>query len=249
MLWLCIRLPALVSEALAANERAKRSSVWPPGPISGAAGSATASAARRRRSLRSPRRRCSGSSSVPAAPCSVAEALLQKIAADLTRLGLQPCLCARALAHRRRLAHAVARAARASHTRAQLRTRLEPLAAVVAGAAGSDSDGAALGGTAPHRRGAAAARRRDRAALWTRDGLYLRRLSAERQRSAAGLASAAAPIGRAASSVEELHETGCCCSPLQRLLLEFQGYLRGARLRGTALHARVRALPPARRAA
>jgi Arc/MetJ family transcription regulator len=139
--------------------------------------------------------------------------------------GLQPCVRARALAHRRGAVDACRTAALRDHARAAA-LAARAAAAVAAGAAAEVL--AALQSAGLRRIGQllAAARRGDRAALWTATSLYLQRLC--------GTASDPRPAWRMPATYRarfefgsEVHDTTALLFPLRRLLLEFQGYLRG----------------------
>ncbi len=224
MLWLCIRLPALVHEANAASERAalERLAAWAYQWTSWVSYRLSAEAPQ--------------DLGLPPAPLLWLElgagrslfgeptALLAQIAAALTHLGyshtcaLAPSPTAAALLTR-------VSEQRCTLTRAQLRARLTPLplsllelpAATVTAlrAAGLRCIGELLALPA--------------AALARRFGpeicLYLARLTA--QVSDPRPAWRLPPVYRARCEFgQDLHETGMLLFSLQRLLLEFQGYLR-----------------------
>jgi protein ImuB len=224
MIWLCIRLPALVSEALAADERAalERLAAWayqwsswvsyrlgsaaPPEQIVEAAPLLWLELSASRALFGEP------------------EALLHTIAADLTRLGYSH-VCALAPSPTAAALLTLLSEQRVVHTRAQLRARLERLplallelpAAILTAlrSAGLRSIGEVLALPA-----AGLARR-----FGPEVGVYLGRLSA--QISDPRPAWHLPPRYRARCEFgQELHETGRLLFSLQRLLLEFQGYLR-----------------------
>ena len=224
LLWLCIRLPALVSEALAANERdaLERLAAWayqwtswvsyrlsteaPPELIAPAAPLLWLELGASRSLFGEP------------------EALLQKIALDLTRLG-HSHICALAPSPTAAALLTQLPEQRLVHSREQLRARLERLplsllelpAAMLTAlrSAGLRSIGEVLALPA-----APLARR-----FGPEMGLYLGRLSA--QISDPRPAWHLPPRYRARCEFsQELRETGMLLFSLQRLLLEFQGYLR-----------------------
>jgi protein ImuB len=224
MHWLCIRFPALVSEALAANEREalERLAAW--------AYQWTSWVSYR------PSTEAPPELMTPVAPLlwlelsasrilfGEPEALLQKIQSDLTRLG-HSHVCALAPSPTAAALLTLLPEQRVVHTRAQLRARLErlPLALLelsVAIITALRSAGLRTIGEVLALPAAGLARR-----FGPQIGLYLGRLNAHISdpRPAWHLP----PRYRARCEFsQELHETGMLLFSLQRLLLEFQGYLR-----------------------
>ena len=224
MLWVCIRLPALVSEALAASEREalERLAAWAYQWTSWVSYRLSSEAPPELMAAAAPLLwlELSASRILFGEP----ELLLEKIQRDLTRLGhshssaLAPTPTAAALL-------TLVRSERVARTRVQLRTRLEglplsllelPIAILTAlRSAGLRTIGEVLKLPA-----AGLARR-----FGPEMGLYLGRLigAISDPRPAWHLP----PRYRARCEfAQELHETGMLLFSLQRLLLEFQGYLR-----------------------
>jgi protein ImuB len=224
MQWLCLRLPALVSEALAATEREalERLAAWAYQWTSWVSYRLSSEAPPELAFPSTPLLwlELSASRALFGAP----EALLQKIATDLTRLG-HSHVCALAPSPTAAALLTLLPKQRVVHTRAQLRTRLEhlPLSLLelpVAILTALRSAGLRTIGEVLRLPAAALARR-----FGTEMGLYLGRLSADISdpRPAWHLP----PRYRARCEFsQELHETGMLLFSLQRLLLEFQGYLR-----------------------
>ncbi len=224
MQWLCIRLPALVAEALATNEREalERLAAWAYQWTSWVSYRLSTEAPPELAFPSMPLLwlELSASRTLFGEP----EALLQKIATDLTRLG-HSHVCALAPSPTAAALLTLLPEQRMVQTRAQLRVRLEPLPLSllelpVAILTALRSAGLRTIGEVLRLPAAALARR-----FGTEMGLYLGRLSAEISdpRPAWHLP----PRYRARCEFsQELHETGMLLFSLQRLLLEFQGYLR-----------------------
>lgn len=224
MLWLCVRLPALVAEALAANEREalERLAAWAYQWTSWVS---------YRLSTEAPQELMVASSpllwlelSASRALFGEPEALLKKIATELTRLGHSHA-CALAPSPTAAALLTLVPEPPLIRTQGQLRARLERLSLsllelpapilTALRAAGLQRIGEVLALPA-----AALARR-----FGPEMGLYLGRLTAEI--SDPRPAWQLPPRYRARCEfASELHEAGMLLFSLQRLLLEFQGYLQ-----------------------
>lgn len=223
-LWLCIRLPALVPEALAANEREalERLAAWAYQWSSWVSFRLSAEAPQELLLPSAPLLwlEVSASRTLFGEP----EELLEKIARDLTGLG-HSHVCALAPSPTAAALLTLLPTQRVVHSGAQLRARLEqlPLSLLelpaklltALRAAGLRRIGEVLALPA-----AALARR-----FGPEIGVYLGRLCAEISDPRPAWHLPPRYRGRC-EFTQELHETGMLLFSLQRLLLEFQGYLR-----------------------
>ncbi len=239
-LWLCIRFPRLSHEALAAADRALNAADAAAGraSVERAAGECAAieHAALERLAAWAYQWSSLVSYHPPDGPLLWLElgasralfgghaALLAKIETGLTQLGYSH-VCALAPSPTAAALLTQVAEERCVSTRAQLRSRLDRLPLSLLALPPAVLAALQSVGSTPHRTGAGAARRRDRAALRTRDRSLSAATHRRGERSTTSLALAA-DLSRAFEFGSEVHDTGALLFPLRRLLLEFQGYLR-----------------------